>query len=269
MPQPAKTPDLHWITALSAALSTLGGGQFPTALRQMLALVCPFDSMLVTRYRGNAAPRSLYHDLDDMQASVSVELYAAGPYLLDPFYQACRNDIAPGAYRILDVAPNSFARSQYYRTFYRRIRVQDELALLVRLDRDDWISVSLARTRTRAPFSEEELAAMAHVFPMIAAGVGANWGDTRETASPLSLTADRLRGFGRDLLSPREADVVQLVLQGHSSRAISTFLGVAEGTVKVHRHHAYTKLGIHSQSELFLLATRYLMTTSPQGPQHG
>lgn len=261
MSHPPARPDPQWVTALAAALGTLGSERFPTALRQMLALICPFESMLITRYRGHAAPRWLYHDLDDMQAAVSVELYSAGPYLLDPFYQACRNNIPPGAYRILDVAPKSFARSQYYRTFYRKIRVLDELALLVRLDQDDWIIVSLARTQTRARFSDAELAAMSEVFPMMAAGVVANWGEADQSPPPLSLTADRLRDFARDLLSPREADVVHLVLQGHTSRAIATFLGVAEGTVKVHRHHAYAKLGIHSQSELFSLATRYLMTT--------
>ena len=37
---------------------------------------------------------------------------------------------------------------------------------------------------------------------------------------------------------------------------------ISPGTVKVHRRHAYAKLNVGSQSELFSLATRFLMAQS-------
>ena len=51
-------------------------------------------------------------------------------------------------------------------------------------------------------------------------------------------------------LTTREAHIVDLVLQGHSSESIAWRLGIAAGTVKVHRRNVYRKLNISSQTEL-------------------
>nr|WP_254454761.1 helix-turn-helix transcriptional regulator [Acetobacter estunensis] len=59
------------------------------------------------------------------------------------------------------------------------------------------------------------------------------------------------RNFERERLSPREQDVVALLLRGHSSLSAAKNLGIAEGTVKIHRKNIYAKLGISSQSMLF------------------
>ncbi len=258
-PSAAGMPSAEWIVAAAGLITCAGTDRFPSALRHILEQACGFESMVVTAHEGKAAPKSLYHDLNDLQAAVSIEFYSSGPFLLDPFYIACRNDIDPGAYRLLDVAPKSFLRSDYYRTFYRKIRLHDEMAILLRNGEDNWIIVSLARTRTRTRFEEAERNRVNRLFPLVEAAILRNWGKpaSERDTSPAS-TSDRLRGFASDLLSPREADIIHLILQGHSTRTISTFLGIAEGTVKVHRHHAYGKLGIHSQSELFSLAANYL-----------
>lgn len=59
-------------------------------------------------------------------------------------------------------------------------------------------------------------------------------------------------------LTAREAQVVNLMLEGHSARAIGEALKISNETVRVHRRHIYEKLGISSQGELFrwFLATR-------------
>jgi DNA-binding CsgD family transcriptional regulator len=51
-------------------------------------------------------------------------------------------------------------------------------------------------------------------------------------------------------LTSREAEIVELVLQGHSSESIGLTLGISTGTVKVHRRNVYRKLGISSQTQL-------------------
>jgi hypothetical protein len=50
------------------------------------------------------------------------------------------------------------------------------------------------------------------------------------------------------------------VLRGHSSDSISQQLGIAQGTVKIHRKNIYNKLKISSQSELFSLFISSLYT---------
>jgi len=50
-------------------------------------------------------------------------------------------------------------------------------------------------------------------------------------------------------LTPREAEVLDLVRQGLSNREIARTLWIAESTVKVHVHHVLEKLGARSRTE--------------------
>jgi DNA-binding CsgD family transcriptional regulator len=53
------------------------------------------------------------------------------------------------------------------------------------------------------------------------------------------------------LLSPREAQIVELLLIGCGSEAIALRLGIGRWTVKDHRKNIFRKLGISSLAELF------------------
>ena len=58
-------------------------------------------------------------------------------------------------------------------------------------------------------------------------------------------------------LTAREQDVARLVASGLSNKAIAQRLGLQEGTVKVHLHNIYQKLGISSRVELILMTTPF------------
>lgn len=49
---------------------------------------------------------------------------------------------------------------------------------------------------------------------------------------------------GRADLTGREAEVLRLVAEGRTNRAIATRLGIGEATVKTHLMHVYDKLGV-------------------------
>lgn len=53
-----------------------------------------------------------------------------------------------------------------------------------------------------------------------------------------------------ELLTPREIEIVRLVAQGHRNKEIAWRLSISEGTVKLHVHHIYEKLGVNSRVEL-------------------
>jgi DNA-binding CsgD family transcriptional regulator len=69
--------------------------------------------------------------------------------------------------------------------------------------------------------------------------------------------------FGQEL-TPREKEIVGLVLEGHPSAAIAKRLGIGRGTVKNHRRRLYDKLDITSERELFLLYLDWLSRTEPE-----
>lgn len=56
-----------------------------------------------------------------------------------------------------------------------------------------------------------------------------------------------------DLLTPREFEVMQLVITGKLNKQIAAQLGTAEKTIKVHRGRVMKKLGIASVAELVRL----------------
>ena len=56
-------------------------------------------------------------------------------------------------------------------------------------------------------------------------------------------------GSARDSLSPREREILDLVVQGSTNREMATTLFITEKTVKVHLRHIYEKLGVRSRTE--------------------
>jgi len=72
----------------------------------------------------------------------------------------------------------------------------------------------------------------------------------------LDMTKPRQKQVRSDpQLTTREQDVARLVASGLSNKAIAHRLGLQEGTVKVHLHNIYQKLGISSRVELILMTT--------------
>lgn len=68
-------------------------------------------------------------------------------------------------------------------------------------------------------------------------------------------------------LTPREQQIVALVLDGHPSIAIAGKLGLSRGTVKNHRRRIYHKLDITTERELFLLHIEQLSRQRTEGGQ--
>ena len=49
------------------------------------------------------------------------------------------------------------------------------------------------------------------------------------------------------MLSPREREVAQLVARGLSNKEVARELGLSDGTVKIHIHSIFQKLGAKSR----------------------
>ena len=64
-------------------------------------------------------------------------------------------------------------------------------------------------------------------------------------------------------LTPREREIVVLVLEGHPSATIAKRLGIGRGTVKNHRRRLYDKLDITTERELFLRYLEWLAQSDP------
>jgi FixJ family two-component response regulator len=64
------------------------------------------------------------------------------------------------------------------------------------------------------------------------------------------------------MLTPRELDVLKLVIAGMLNKQIASQLGTTEGTIKVHRGRVMEKMGVTSVAELVILAQRAGIATA-------
>jgi len=64
------------------------------------------------------------------------------------------------------------------------------------------------------------------------------------------LRQDQSRQKVREVLTPREIDIVKMVASGLANREIGEKLFISEGTVKTHLHSVYEKLGLKGRVQL-------------------
>jgi two-component system nitrate/nitrite response regulator NarL len=66
----------------------------------------------------------------------------------------------------------------------------------------------------------------------------------------------RVPRMARPHLTPREAEVMELVEQGLKNKEIAKTLGIRPGTVKIHLKHIFEKTGVHGRYGLALSGLR-------------
>lgn len=246
--------------ALTAAVLHPPGGdaEMGGLLRDVVRTLVTFDHMVIFAYRGSDRPIELYSTFDPDEHVVFVSLYQAGPYLLDPFHHAAR-DRRQGVFRMRELAPDRFFSSEYYRSYYVKTGLAEEVGFFLAPDDDVSIVLSLMRRQETGAFSQSELAILQQTFGFVAAHAARRWSGlgARFDATDAGSARRRARRgpeaetvWTKLRLTSREAAIVELVLQGHSSESIGLKLGISTGTVKVHRRNVYRKLGIASQTQL-------------------
>lgn len=252
---------LNWDSQLAETILSLGESTFWPRLENALKELVNFDFAVIFGYRGDEVPLNLHNSFDPRRLDIHVTKYLDGPYLLDPFFQACRANNAPGLYRLKEVAPDRFYQSEYYRSYYKETDLAEEIGFLFRLPKETYIVLSLMRVRSSSVFSGKEMKQLRSVEKTVRALALQHWKYTEAIYSDSSDGFDQrvvqkrvnevFKTFGASILTTRECEVVGLVLRGYSSEAIADILGIAKGTVKTYRRSIYAKLGISSQSELF------------------
>ncbi len=258
-----------WHDQIAQIIAAEDTTQFPVILVEALRHVVRFDYSVSFAYRGEERPICTYDTFTPEQRIVYVTDYQEGPYLLDPFYQVCAERIDPGLYRLREIAPDRFYHSEYYRSYYRRTGLAEEIGFLVALPHDMMLVISLMRAGANAPFSDRDMSKLRRMEPIVHASSQRHWrclgylrgyNGEEKTALPLLdlQVTNAFENFGEGVLTRRERDVVRMVLRGHSSESIGRHFQITTGTVKIHRKNTYAKLGISSQSELFSHFISYL-----------
>ncbi len=87
---------------------------------------------------------------------------------------------------------------------------------------------------------------------------GEQWVDRETMSRALATIASReATGNPNRLLTARELEVVRMIAEGLRNKAIAERLSISEGTVKIHLHNVYEKLGLDGRLELMLHAQKH------------
>ncbi|MGN6723769.1 MAG: helix-turn-helix transcriptional regulator [Marmoricola sp.] len=258
------SPDLQ---GGSGIVSELGSPGFGPASDEFLRGRAPFDMTCIFAFHPTS-PALLIHD--GYSAGVSrtaLSSYLKGGYLLDPFYVACTSDVADGLWRMSEIAPDEFFASDFAASNEVHPCISDESGTLVEeigyivTLADHWrATYSLMRSTTSSPYSTEEFEALSELAPLVS-------GLVQRHSELTSIISDQARGAEVESmlekafspqLTPAQFRVINLILRGHSNQSVARELHITEGTAKLHRHNAYQRLGVTSQSELFRLFIEFL-----------
>jgi DNA-binding CsgD family transcriptional regulator len=267
----------EWYAALGELLAEVGSSGFPETLAATIRRLATFDYTVSFAYNGPGVPICLHHTFGPKQFDIHVREYEIGPYLLDPFYKAAANGIRSGLYRLADLAPDQFYKSEYYRSYYVQTGPVDEIAFFVP-GKENWgIVTSLMRSPSQPAFSAHDVRTLRTVEPLITRIAEAHWRTDERLRAASSVEDDKevlrrtvqeaLQLRGIPSLTPRELEVVGLVLEGHSSESIANLLGISAGTVRIHRKNIYAKMRISSQRELFAIFIRSPAIGTHTGPR--
>jgi DNA-binding CsgD family transcriptional regulator len=249
----------HWLKESGDLVAAIGESNFSQVLSNSLKEITPFDYTVVFGFLGTAKPQDLFDDFPKRKRKVFVEDYQEGPYLLDPFYMASANLKTPDLYRLRDLAPDRFYQGEYFRNYYMQTGLAEEIGFFIDLPQNAVVCVSLMRAEKA--FSAKEFRELKKVWPVVSAACRKNWSDLATKFGEISHTdADTnlpqkidqaFQTFDGGLLTPREKEVVEFTLKGHSADAVGKILQISPGTVRIHRRNIYAKLRIRSQGELF------------------
>lgn len=252
----SRTDKIQLIGELVAAI---GSKAFPTQLAILLRSIAPYNYTVIFGYRGAARPLDLFDDFPVGKRKIFVTDYQEGPYLLDPFYLASAQPVKAGLHRMRDLAPDRFYQGEYFRSYYVQTGLAEEIGFFVDLPGSAMVVTSMMREER--PFASREIRALEEVRPVIEACIRHHWHDLSAKFGQSSDGAEESRlqlqieqsfhSFGEGVLTPREREVVEYTLKGHSAEAVGRILEISPGTVRIHRRNIYAKLRISSQGELF------------------
>ncbi len=247
-------------TLLAGAISSLHTDGFERQLCKWLSSNLDYDNITALAYFQDRAPVGLithgknsvvHHDFD--------RLYLTHAYLLDPYYGLYVEQAPPGLYRMSDIAPDQFKRNEYYRDFYSKTTMVDEIAFVSHPSKGVSLHICLGRDAySKQRFSKRDLATAHSIVPIVDVLSRAHWkaltsGGKHTATDTISSLITALHETRDIALSPRQAEVALLILRGHSSVSIGLRLGISPQTVKVFRKQLYKKCLISSQAELFSL----------------
>lgn len=238
-----------YLEKLPDVIDSVATNQFYPNLLSWLSSLIAFDNAIVYSFEKGAPPRFL-SKVERRNSDSINRIYQRGAYLMDPFYQEIQKGGASKVLTLKELAPKGFYHTDYYLNFYRKTGWCDEAGLLLDISTDRQLGIFFGNEDRPFFSGKYTQAPLKDAFDIIRSMVKLHKDVSPSSVSNHHQNTDMQTRFG---LTPRECEVVELILAGKGSPQIAQMLFISLGTVKNHRKTIYQKLSINSQVELFNL----------------
>jgi len=230
---------------------------FFTVLAKQMSNIARYDSLVMMIYSDHTIPYIIHDEIKELSTQAFKGIYLQGAYLLSPLYIAHRQH-RYGCHSFDDLIPDGFYQSEYYLSYYSKCGLTDQLVLLIKIDNQQTLAISLGLLSGK--YNEQQKQLMMQLSEIICSLVIKHWqlvDCNQDQKQPFQTLENQLQSafdlFASSVLTQREQAVIQALMQGHSSKSAAKFLDISVDTERSYRKSAYSKLNISSQSELFNL----------------
>lgn len=275
-PSPATTPSAFWVCppqldthlalplgTVNALLEKLGQSDRHAVAQEVLRLLGPWVPLAqctIFSFEGAGRPRIVAvgdrartRELPDIS-----QAYVQRYYRLDGAQQAMREHEAaarkaPPQHPHIVLhrqAPADVQHPDYRQTCYTLPQVAERLAILSLHEGRRWISVNLYRGVEHGAFSDQDIATVQSLAPLIVQAVRLHYTGQALSHDLLPLMLDRLALRGPTTLTSREEDVARALLQGCSSNDLAQQLGLTPASAQTYIKRLYRKLGVAGHKDL-------------------
>ncbi len=216
--------------------------EFQKELFQLIERLVPTDGLRFNVY----VPRidlNLEVASDESIVRTMTQEYGAEFWLIDPMH--------PSRFEDTDIvvlsnsslmSSQAWIQTEIYQKFYKPNGMFHNMDVFFRRNQRIFAVLSLVRSDIDKPFTERELNRLKNIQPFV-----------QFTLNKIYLPKrihDRTTLGEEFELTPRELDVVELALTGASNKVLVGQLRVSLPTLRTHLQNIYTKVGVHSNSQL-------------------
>lgn len=247
---------------ITLAVLAIGRLAFPRALIRVLRYAADVGHCMVFSFTGDRSARCLL-DIGNIPIGEALgTAYSQHFHLADPNRDTIFGRQTSTAPIVLPTFARRMYSDNYRKIFFEDSRIVDKFATAIWVD-NTCFYVNCYRINSQGRFSPDQLAQLSRIAPAVSATVARHFQqECAPTANPLD-TVEILLATSEPFacLTGREREVCLRILSGFSSEAISADLNIGLQSTLTYRKRAYQKLGISSQSDLFGIVLRLLVST--------
>lgn len=247
----------QFIFSVASFLSDNDEGYLTRKLVSTLAGIASFDSWMLVHFKSGHKPE-IMSCRDNLRSS---EAYAETYFRDDPFFAAIEDGF-PSEFMTLDsIEPRFFRQSTYFQNYLEtESGFSDQVAYICSVDREETCMLVLGRSGKFKPFRACEKLEFRQAAQIVRAVLMLIWVKKQSCQKAAASNPDKekqtqadliMHDFGAIALSPREKEILRLLLAGESAKSMGRELQISPGTAQSHIKNIYLKLGVSSRGELF------------------